>query len=67
MGALEDGDALLQRKAVMQQVIEEVQVTDRQNIRPISKVPVVSSSLGIFRPLYGSVPPEGFEPSLQGF
>ncbi|MGH2661096.1 MAG: hypothetical protein ACRDHS_15940, partial [Actinomycetota bacterium] len=45
-----EGGALPQRKAVMQQVVEKVQVTDRDNILPIFKVPLVSSSLGIFRP-----------------
>jgi site-specific DNA recombinase len=53
--ALQEG-SLPRRKAVLQRFIEEVRVMDRTHITPVFRVGEV------FAPLYGSVPPTGFEP-----
>jgi hypothetical protein len=43
--------------ANFQEVVNEIQVTDRENIRPVFKLPLDPSSMGFFRTPYGSVPP----------
>ncbi|HET7870025.1 MAG TPA: hypothetical protein VFM85_06875, partial [Actinomycetota bacterium] len=55
--ALRDG-APPERKAVMQAVVAEVRVRDRDHIQPVFRVPV-------FGPPYGSVPPGGVGPDLR--
>lgn len=63
---LEGGD-LPHRKAFFQEVVQEIQVTVRGNIRPVFKLPLDPCSIRFFRPPYGSVPPVRFELTLKTF